>query len=164
MAFLLPPDLSNLQLEVFSSQLKLRLPYFDQCQAVLEAAVLWAANHASCWLSETCCGVGSARPLPVRVSSSFQVPFYGGGNCTHWHLGLFVISLKERPPLLRVIMVCLSSFVNCLFLTIMIAIYYFLQCNIVQIMLQRVEQHSLFQHCFYTDRGFVSHQQKLGHL
>ena len=31
MAFLLPLDLSNLELEVFSSQLKLRLPYFDQC-------------------------------------------------------------------------------------------------------------------------------------
>ena len=53
-------------------------------------------------------------------------------------LACFAISLKERPTLLRVIMVRLSSFVNCLFLTIVIAIYYFLQCNIVQIMLQRV--------------------------
>ena len=79
-------------------------------------------------------------------------------------LACFTISLKERPSLLRVIMVCLSSFVNCLFLAIMRAIYYFLQCNSVQMMLQRVQQHSLFQHCFYTDRGFVTNQQKLGHL
>ena len=52
-----------------------------------------------------CCGFGSARPIPVRVSSSFQVPFDGVGNC------------KGRPTLLRVIMVCVSSFVNCLCLT-----------------------------------------------
>lgn len=36
------------------------------------------------WL---CCGFGSARPLPVRVSSSCQVPLDGVGNCPHWHLG-----------------------------------------------------------------------------
>ena len=92
MAFLLPLDLSNLQREVFSSQLKLKLPYFDQCSAGLEAAVLGTAYHTSCWLSETCLLIvlwfGSARPLPVRVSFSFQAPFDGVGNCTHWHLGL----------------------------------------------------------------------------
>ena len=40
MAFLLQLDLSNLQLRVFSSQLKLRLVYYNRYKAVLEAIVL----------------------------------------------------------------------------------------------------------------------------
>ena len=96
-------------------------------------------------LSSDCVVAMGLPDLFLSISSSFQVPFDGVGNFTHWHLG-FAISRKERPTPLRVIMVCLSSFVNCLFLTIMTEIYYFLQCNIVQIMLQRVQQHSLFQH------------------
>ena len=67
-------------------------------------------------------------------------------------LAYFAIYLKERPTLLRVIMVCLSSFVNCLFLAIMIAIYYFLQFNIVQIMLQRFSQQSVLTLLLYRQR------------
>ena len=47
---------------------------------MLEAAVLWAAYHASCWPSETCLLIvlwlWSATPLPVRVSLRFTSAFW----------------------------------------------------------------------------------------
>ena len=89
-------------------------------------------------LSSDCVVALGLPELLLSVSSSFQVPFDGVENFTHWHLGLLCNFSKGKTYILRVIMVCLSSFVNCHFLTIMIAIYYFLQCNIVQIMLQGV--------------------------
>ena len=51
-----------------------QLRYFDQCKSVLEAVVLWAAYHASFWLSETSllillwlwvCQTSSCQFLPV---------------------------------------------------------------------------------------------------
>lgn len=69
----------------------------------------------------SCCGYGSARPLPVRPSLRFRVPFNSEVNV----LTDFAITLLGRPTFLSVMMICLSSNVNYLFLTFFIATRYF---------------------------------------
>ena len=93
MAFLLPLDLSNLQLKV---------PFEPPITQVVDSQelVFWF-----------CCGFGLSYFF-LSVASIFQVLSDGVGNCSHWHPGNFS---KEESILLRLIMVCLSSFVNCLF-------------------------------------------------
>ena len=80
-----------------------------------ESLVTQAVDSSKCfyWF---CCGFESVGSLPVRVSSSYQKPLDGIGNCTQWHLG-FLCNFSRKDLRLD----CLSSSVNCLFLTVMIA-------------------------------------------
>lgn len=84
------------------------------------------------------CGIGSVWPVPIQVSSCFQVPFDGIEN---WHLGFLNNFSKGKTYIFKSYNAL--SIANCLFLVIMTAIY-FLQCGIVQIKFQRVLYHSMF--------------------
>lgn len=135
MAFLLHLFLSNLQLEVFSSHLKLRLASYNHYSAVLDTGVLWATYHVSCfililvhlWLS-----VGQAASC--QSVSRFRLPFDGEPNCTHWHgdcLWSFPVGKTYILPF------------SC----------HFLEYSTVDQMVMRVWYHGVFQHCVYADRG-----------
>lgn len=75
----------------------------------------------------------------VKVSSSFQVPFDGVGNCTHWPLW-FLSNFSKGKTYTFNDYNGLSVFLWLIapFLAIVRAIYYLLQYNTLQIMLKRV--------------------------